>query len=67
MYGFNDGHFSSTIMELGMLFEIVLACNPYANGCALFTEISSCPTILSSALALTTFALPVILPHWQGI
>ncbi len=35
-----------------MPFEIVLSCNPHANGCALFTEISLCPTILSSALAL---------------
>ncbi len=52
MYGFNDGHFSLTFTELGMPFEIVLACNPYANGRALFTEISSCPTILSSAPAL---------------
>jgi hypothetical protein len=52
MYGFNNGHFSSTITELGMPFKIVLACNPYANGHALFTEISSCPTILSSMPAL---------------
>jgi hypothetical protein len=40
VYGFNDSHFSWTIMDLGMPFEIVLACNPYANGRALFTEIS---------------------------
>jgi hypothetical protein len=52
MYGFNDGHFSLTITELGMPFKIVLPCNPYENGRALFTEISSCPTILSSAPAL---------------
>jgi hypothetical protein len=40
------------ITELGMLFKIVPACNPYANGRALFTEISSWSTILSSAPAL---------------
>jgi hypothetical protein len=38
-----------------MPFDIVLACNPYANGLALFTEICSCPTILSSA--------PTLLDH----
>jgi hypothetical protein len=52
VYGFNDGHFSSTLTELGMPFNILLACDPYANGQALFKEISLCPTILSSALAL---------------
>jgi hypothetical protein len=52
VYGFNGGLFSSTIMELGMPFNIVLACIPYANGWALFKEISLCPTILSSAPAL---------------
>ncbi len=52
MYGFNNGHFSSTITELGMPFNIVLACDPYANGQALFKEITLCPTILSSAPAL---------------
>jgi hypothetical protein len=52
VYGFNNGHFSSTITELGMPFNILLACDPYANGWALFKKISLCPTILSSALAL---------------
>jgi len=52
VYGFNDGHFSSTITELGMPFCVILACDPYVNGRALFKEVSSCPTILSSAPAL---------------
>jgi hypothetical protein len=52
VYGFNGGHFSLMITELGMPFNIVLACDPYANGWALFKEISLCPTILSSAPAL---------------
>jgi hypothetical protein len=52
VYGFNNGHFSSTITELGMPFKIMLACNPYTICCALFTEISSYPTILCSAPAL---------------
>jgi hypothetical protein len=55
VYNFNNGHFSLTITELGILFKIVLACDPYANGCTLFTEISSCLTILSS--------VPVLLDH----
>jgi hypothetical protein len=49
MYGFNNGHFHLMIIELRMPFDIVLACDPYANGCALFTEICLCPTILLSA------------------
>jgi hypothetical protein len=52
VYVFNNGQFSLTITELGMPFEIMLACNPCANGRALFTEISSCPTILSCVPAL---------------
>ena len=52
VYGFNNGHFSSTVTELGMPFCVVLACDPYKNGRALFKEVSSCPTILSSAPAL---------------
>jgi hypothetical protein len=52
VYGFNDGCFSSMITKLGMPFCVVLACNPYANGRALFQEVSLCPTILSSAPAL---------------
>jgi hypothetical protein len=40
------------ITELGMPFCVVLACDPYANGRALFKEVSSCPTILPSAPAL---------------
>ena len=35
-----------------MPFCVVLACDPYANGRALFKEVSSCPIILSSAPAL---------------
>jgi hypothetical protein len=52
VYGFNNGHFSSTVTELCMPFCVVLACDPYKNGRALFKEVSSCPTILSSAPAL---------------
>ncbi len=52
VYGFNDGHFSSMITDLGMPFCVVLACNPYTNGQALFKEVSLCPNILSSAPAL---------------
>ena len=40
------------ITELGIPFCVVLAWDPYANGRALFKEVSSCPTILPSAPAL---------------
>ena len=52
VYGFNDGYFSSTVTELGMPFCVILACEPYANGPALFKEVCSCPTILSGTPAL---------------
>ncbi len=55
VYGFHDGHFSSTITDLGMPFCVALACNPYANGRALFKEVSLCLTIFSSA--------PTLLDH----
>jgi len=43
------------VTELGMPFCVVLACDPNANGRALFKEVCSCPTILSGA--------PVLLNH----
>jgi hypothetical protein len=57
-YGFDSGHFSSTIRALGLPFTIVLACDPFANGRTLFQEIGVCPAILSSA--------PALLDHIRG-
>ncbi len=51
IYGFNNGHFSSTFCEHGMPFNIVIGCDPFANGRAFFKEICACPAILTSALA----------------
>jgi len=36
VYGFNSGHFLSLIRDLGLPFNVVLACDPFANGQALF-------------------------------
>jgi hypothetical protein len=52
IYGFNSGHFLSTICEMNLPFNVVLACNTFANGRALFQEFIRCPTILSGAPAL---------------
>jgi hypothetical protein len=52
VYGFNNGHFFSMITEQGMQFNIVLACNPYANDQSLLKDIYSCLIILPSAPAL---------------
>jgi hypothetical protein len=52
VYGFNSGHFLTLIQEQALPFKIVLACNSYVNGRALFCKMMDCPTILNSASAL---------------
>jgi hypothetical protein len=52
VYGFNSGHFVSTISNCGMPFCIVLACDPYSNGRSLFQSMTACTHVLDSALAL---------------
>ena len=52
VYGFNLGHFFSTISKQNLPFSVVLACDPLDYGRALFHDFSKCPTILSSAGAL---------------
>jgi hypothetical protein len=42
VYGFNSGHFISSICTLGLPFAIVLASDDYAHGRSLFTEVSAC-------------------------
>ncbi len=49
VYGFNSGHFVSIIEQQNLPFTIVLACDPYSHGRALFHEIANCATVLSGA------------------
>jgi hypothetical protein len=42
VYGFNSGHFISSIRLLGLPFAIVVASNEYANSRSLFTKLSTC-------------------------
>ena len=49
VYGFNSGHFISSIWSLGLPFNIMLECDPYVSGQALFTEFTSCFNIFSGA------------------
>jgi hypothetical protein len=52
IYSVRSGHFASTIQAHSMPFNIILACNPFANGDCFFKEVCAHPTILSSAPAL---------------
>jgi hypothetical protein len=52
IYGFNSGHFLLTIKEHGYPFHVVLACDPFVNGRALFWELTLCFHIHSSAASL---------------
>jgi hypothetical protein len=52
IYGFNSGHFLLTVSKRNLPFSVVLACDPFEYGRALFHEFSACPTILPSAGAL---------------
>jgi hypothetical protein len=52
VYGFNSGHLLHTIRDMGIAFWIVVAADPFAYGCALFREVTDCPTILSGSPAL---------------
>jgi len=52
IHGFNSGHFLTTISEKGMPFRIVLACDPYSNGRALFRSMTPCTHIFDGASAL---------------
>ncbi len=52
MYSFNSGHFASTISKRNLPFNVLLACDPYAYGRALFNKVTGCRCILPSAAAL---------------
>jgi hypothetical protein len=52
IYSFNSGHFLSTIGKRGLPFKVVLACNPFIHGRALFCKLSECKLIMNSAPAI---------------
>jgi hypothetical protein len=52
VYSFNSGHFASTISKRNLPFNVLLACDPYAYGRALFNKVTGCRCILPSAAAL---------------
>jgi hypothetical protein len=53
IYGFNTGHFFSTISKRNLPFQTVLACDPYESNRALFRGFAqSCPRVLPSAASL---------------
>jgi len=53
VYGFNSGHFISSIWSLCLPFNITISADPFVNGRSLFTEFSTTPSpILSGASAL---------------
>ncbi len=51
-YGFNSGHFVSTINKRNLPFDIVLACDPFAYGRSLFHDIAHCTNVFDSASTL---------------
>jgi hypothetical protein len=52
IYGFNLGHFLSTVSKRNLPFQVMLACNPYESNRSLFHEFVGCPLVLPSATAL---------------
>ena len=58
VYGFNSGHFISTIERRNLPFRIVLGCDPFEYGRSLFGEFAKCPIVLPSA--------PSLLDHIRG-
>jgi hypothetical protein len=53
IYGFNTGHFFSTISKRNLPFQTVLACDPYESNRALFREFAPlCSHVLPSAASL---------------
>jgi hypothetical protein len=52
VYGINSEHFVSTIEKRNLPFHIVLACDPFDYGRALFNEFILCPRVLPSATSL---------------
>ncbi len=55
---FNSRHFLSTKRKRSLPFKVVLACDPFVHGGALFRELSECKLILNSA--------PAMLDHVKG-
>ena len=52
VYGFNSGHFISSIKKRNLPFDIILACDPFAYGRALFHKVAHCSDVFNGANAL---------------
>ena len=52
VYGFNSGHFVSSLLGPSAADEIVLAADTRPVGRALFSEFTKCPVVLDSAIKL---------------
>jgi hypothetical protein len=52
IYGFNSGHMLSTMRDRGFPFNVVLACDPFVHGRALFRKLLDCQIISDSASAM---------------
>ena len=52
IYGFNSGHFVSSLLASSVASEVVLAVDTRLSGQALFKEFTNCPVILDSAIKL---------------
>ena len=48
IYSFGGGHFASSIQSRGLPFRVVLACDQYESGRALFHEFTACPNVFSN-------------------
>lgn len=52
VYGFNSGHFITSLLGGSSPADIVIAVDTRPSGRALFTELASCPCVLDSAMRL---------------
>ena len=48
IYSFGGGHFASSIQSRGLPFRVVLACDQYESGRALFHEFTACPNVFAN-------------------
>jgi hypothetical protein len=64
VYGFNSGHFISTFDKRNLPFWVVLACDPFEHGRALFNKFVACPTLSEIAgCAACTLILVLLSNH----
>jgi len=55
VYGFNSGHYWSTIQGRGLHFRFVLMCDPFVHGRALLRNLSGCKIITNTAPAMLDY------------